>query len=72
MHANCPPESGGQRHRVLCDDARGGSSNEMSQYPFLTSSAQEPLLMAAPCRACIRSAHPPGTISTAVSIVLPS
>jgi hypothetical protein len=33
---------GGQRHRVLCDDARGGASNEMSQNAFLTSSAQEP------------------------------
>jgi hypothetical protein len=42
MHANCPPESGGQRHRVLCDDERGGSSNEVSQNAFLTSSTQEP------------------------------
>jgi len=25
---NCPPESGGQRHRVLCDDAGGGSKTK--------------------------------------------
>ena len=37
MQANCPPESGGQRHRVLCDDARGGSPSEM-----LKSAALEP------------------------------
>src|SRR4051812_3732887 len=34
MQANCPPESGGQRHRVLCDDARGGSTNELFQNAF--------------------------------------
>jgi len=39
---NCPPESGGQRHRVLCDDARGGSSSEMFQYAFLKIAAMEP------------------------------
>jgi len=42
MQPNCPPESGGQRHRVLCDDARGGSPNEMFQNAFLKSAAQEP------------------------------
>src|SRR5678815_1306586 len=39
---SCPPESGAQRHRVLCDDARGGSSNEMFQNAFLKSAALEP------------------------------
>ena len=33
--ANCPPESKGQRHRVICDDARGGSTNEIFQNAFL-------------------------------------
>src|SRR5580765_5210569 len=42
MQANCPPESGGQRHRVLCDDARGGSPNEMFKNAFLKSAALEP------------------------------
>ena len=40
--AKCPPESGGQRHRVLRDDARGGSLNEMSRNAFLESAAPEP------------------------------
>ena len=39
---NCPPESGGQRHRVLCDDARGGSPIEMFQNALLKSAALEP------------------------------
>src|SRR6478752_6455367 len=39
---DCPPESGGQRHRVVCDDARGGSPNEMFQNAFLKSAALEP------------------------------
>src|SRR6185436_18831621 len=42
MQVNCPPDSGGQRHRVLCDDARGGSPNEMFQNAFLKSPALEP------------------------------
>src|SRR4029077_17919499 len=42
MQTNCPPESGGQRHRVLCDDARGGSPNEMFKNAFLKSAALEP------------------------------
>src|SRR3954451_22688849 len=40
--ANCPPESGGQRHHVLCDDARGGSENEMFLNAFIRSAAPEP------------------------------
>src|SRR4051812_41746585 len=39
---SCPPESGGQRHHVLCDDARGGSPIEMFQNAFITSVALEP------------------------------
>jgi hypothetical protein len=56
MHANCPPESGGQRHRVLCDDARGGSKRNVP-----VSILNE-----------LGSGTTPRTISTAVSIVLPS
>src|SRR3954467_4558704 len=40
--SDCPPESGGQRHRVLCDDARGGSINEMLQNAFRKRAALEP------------------------------
>ena len=39
---HCPPESGGQRHRVFCDDARGGSPIEMFQNALLKNSALEP------------------------------
>jgi hypothetical protein len=56
-YANCPPESGGQRHRVLRDDARGGSLNEMSKNDFPKKCGY---------------GTTPRAISTAVSIVLPS
>src|SRR5678815_6096767 len=64
---NCPPESGGQRHRVLCDDARGGSPNEMLQNAFLKSAAREP--PPARSRLLSRSCCPPdsGGQSGAVS-----
>jgi len=32
----------GQRHRVLCDDARGGSTSEIFQDAFLRITALEP------------------------------
>jgi hypothetical protein len=37
-----PLESGGQRHRVLCNDARVGFASEMSRNAFLKSAALEP------------------------------
>src|SRR6185369_16836343 len=57
MHANCPPESGGQHHRVFCDDARGGSANEMFQNAFLKGAAWEP--PTARSRLLSRSCCPP-------------